>query len=141
MTDRLVTSRATDEEQGLENILRPQTLDEYVGQEKVKESLRICIEAAKQSGRVQPLKIEFVTEVPPVPTNSYFFHTQGKVQSWSDLPTHLTEVNLWLGPEGGFETGEVPTTNVLSLGPRVLRAETAAIAAITLMAHRLGDLS
>lgn len=48
MTDRLVTSRATDEERGLENVLRPQTLDEYVGQEKMKESLRICIEAAKQ---------------------------------------------------------------------------------------------
>ena len=48
MTDRLVTSRPTDEERGLENVLRPQTLDEYVGQEKMKESLRICIEAAKQ---------------------------------------------------------------------------------------------
>lgn len=48
MTDRLVTSRATDEERGLENVLRPQTLEEYVGQEKMKESLRICIEAAKQ---------------------------------------------------------------------------------------------
>ncbi len=48
MTDRLVTSRATDEERGLENVLRPQTLDEYVGQEKMKESLRICIEAATQ---------------------------------------------------------------------------------------------
>ncbi|MGE0645650.1 MAG: Holliday junction branch migration DNA helicase RuvB [Nitrospira sp.] len=50
MSDRLVTSRATDEERGLENVLRPQTLDEYVGQEKMKESLRICIEAAKQRG-------------------------------------------------------------------------------------------
>lgn len=50
MTDRLVTSRTTDEEQGLENVLRPRTLDEYVGQEKMKESLRICIEAAKQRG-------------------------------------------------------------------------------------------
>ncbi|MBX3320051.1 MAG: Holliday junction branch migration DNA helicase RuvB [Nitrospira sp.] len=50
MTDRLVTSQATDEERGLENVLRPQTLDEYVGQEKMKESLRICIEAAKQRG-------------------------------------------------------------------------------------------
>ena len=50
MTDRLMTSRATDEEHGLENVLRPQTLDEYVGQEKMKESLRICIEAAKQRG-------------------------------------------------------------------------------------------
>lgn len=48
MTDRLVTSRPTDEERGLENVLRPQTLDEYIGQEKMKESLRICIEAAKQ---------------------------------------------------------------------------------------------
>ncbi len=48
MTDRLVTSRATDEERGLENVLRPQTLDDYVGQEKMKDSLRICIEAAQQ---------------------------------------------------------------------------------------------
>lgn len=48
MTDRLVTGHATDEERGLENVLRPQTLDQYVGQEKMKESLRICIEAATQ---------------------------------------------------------------------------------------------
>ena len=48
MTERVVTNHATDEERGQENVLRPQTLDEYVGQEKMKESLRICIEAAKQ---------------------------------------------------------------------------------------------
>ena len=48
MTERFVTNRATDEERGQENVLRPQTLDEYVGQEKMKESLRICIEAARQ---------------------------------------------------------------------------------------------
>ena len=39
-----------DEERGLENVLRPQTLDAYIGQEKMKESLRICIEAAKRRG-------------------------------------------------------------------------------------------
>jgi Holliday junction DNA helicase RuvB len=50
MTERLMTSRVTDDERGLENVLRPQTLDEYVGQEKMKESLRICIEAAKRRG-------------------------------------------------------------------------------------------
>lgn len=50
MTERLMTNRVTDEERGLENVLRPQTIDEYVGQEKMKESLRICIEAAKQRG-------------------------------------------------------------------------------------------
>ncbi len=48
MMERFMTNRATDEERGQENVLRPQTLDEYVGQDKMKESLRICIEAAKQ---------------------------------------------------------------------------------------------
>ena len=43
-----MTNRVMDDERGLENVLRPQTLDDYVGQDKMKESLRICIEAAKQ---------------------------------------------------------------------------------------------
>jgi Holliday junction DNA helicase RuvB len=38
----------TEEERSIEQALRPQTLDEYIGQERMKESLRICIEAAKQ---------------------------------------------------------------------------------------------
>jgi Holliday junction DNA helicase RuvB len=42
-----------DDERGLENVLRPQTLDDYIGQEKMKESLRVCIEAAKR--RKEPL--------------------------------------------------------------------------------------
>jgi Holliday junction DNA helicase RuvB len=50
MTERFMTNRVTDDERGLENVLRPQTLDDYVGQDKMKESLRICIEAAKQRG-------------------------------------------------------------------------------------------
>ncbi len=50
MTDRIVTSQMTEDEQGLEATLRPQTLEEYVGQERMKESLRICIEAAKRRG-------------------------------------------------------------------------------------------
>lgn len=50
MTERLMTNRITDDERSIENVLRPQTLDEYVGQEKMKASLRICIDAAKQRG-------------------------------------------------------------------------------------------
>jgi Holliday junction DNA helicase RuvB len=50
MAERLVANRVIDDERGLENVLRPQTLDEYVGQDKMKESLRICIEAAKRRG-------------------------------------------------------------------------------------------
>lgn len=50
MTDRIVGGQLTDDERGLDATLRPQTLDEYVGQARMKESLRICIEAAKQRG-------------------------------------------------------------------------------------------
>jgi Holliday junction DNA helicase RuvB len=50
VTDRIVTSQMTEDERGLEATLRPQTLEEYVGQERMKESLRICIEAAKRRG-------------------------------------------------------------------------------------------
>lgn len=48
MTQRVAAPQVTDEERSIENVLRPQTLEEYVGQSRMKESLRICIEAAKQ---------------------------------------------------------------------------------------------
>ncbi len=48
MPDRMVTGQMTEDERGIEATLRPQNLDEYVGQARMKESLRICIEAAKQ---------------------------------------------------------------------------------------------
>jgi Holliday junction DNA helicase RuvB len=48
MTQRVVSPQLTDEERSLENALRPQTLEEYVGQHRMKDSLRICIEAARQ---------------------------------------------------------------------------------------------
>lgn len=48
MPQRVASPQATDEERSMENVLRPQSLDDYVGQPRMKESLRICIEAAKQ---------------------------------------------------------------------------------------------
>ena len=54
-------------------------------------------------------------------------------------------VGLMIGPEGGFDELEraailaVPRVVQLSLGPRVLRADTAAIAALTLVQATLGD--
>lgn len=49
-TDRIIDGQLADEEHGLDTTLRPQTLGEYVGQTRMKESLRICIEAAKRRG-------------------------------------------------------------------------------------------
>ena len=50
MQDRLVGTELTEEERGLDATLRPQRLEEYIGQAHMKESLRICIEAAKRRG-------------------------------------------------------------------------------------------
>lgn len=48
--NRIVTSDFTAEDNEIENSLRPKTLDDYIGQEKVKENLRIYIEAARGRG-------------------------------------------------------------------------------------------
>ena len=50
--DRIVTPKETQAEttDDFEVSLRPKTLDEYIGQEKVKENLKIYIQAAKNRG-------------------------------------------------------------------------------------------
>ena len=52
---------------------------------------------------------------------------------------------ILIGPEGGFSEAErerlaaLAFTRTLSLGPRILRADTAAVAALTLWQDALGD--
>ena len=48
MGKRIITTDETEEDQRLEPSLRPQTLDQYIGQEKAKKSLKIYIQAAKK---------------------------------------------------------------------------------------------
>ena len=50
MNDRLVTSVRVDEDVQYESGLRPRTLDEYIGQDRVRENLQVSIAAAKQRG-------------------------------------------------------------------------------------------
>jgi Holliday junction DNA helicase RuvB len=51
MTDeRIVSAAAGSEEVSLDSSLRPRRLDEYIGQDRVKENLRIAIEAAQKRG-------------------------------------------------------------------------------------------
>ena len=45
--NRMVEPGYTPEDQAVENPLRPRTFDQYIGQDKVKENLKIYIEAAK----------------------------------------------------------------------------------------------
>ena len=48
--ERMVTPREVEEDHEVEVSLRPQTLVEYIGQDKVKENLAVYIEAAKRRG-------------------------------------------------------------------------------------------
>lgn len=50
MAERLIGTTEREEDRVLETNLRPRRLDEYIGQERVKASLRIVIEAAKARG-------------------------------------------------------------------------------------------
>ena len=51
MGKRIITTEILEEDKRTEAGLRPQTLDEYIGQEKVKNNLRVYIEAGKAKGR------------------------------------------------------------------------------------------
>lgn len=50
MERRIITTEVTAEDERIETTLRPQCLRDYVGQEKIKSTLNIYIEAAKTRG-------------------------------------------------------------------------------------------
>jgi 16S rRNA (uracil1498-N3)-methyltransferase len=57
----------------------------------------------------------------------------------------VSEVHLLIGPEGGFSSAEATVAltagfHIVSLGPRILRTETAAIAVVSLLQYEMGDL-
>jgi 16S rRNA (uracil1498-N3)-methyltransferase len=61
------------------------------------------------------------------------------------IPLAVRESALMIGPEGGFSPAEIEQAAAagfqsVSMGPRILRTETAAIAAIAILQSRLGDL-
>ena len=60
--------------------------------------------------------------------------------------TATGDIELVVGPEGGFSAAEVAAAQArayrgLRLGPRILRAETAPLAALSVLQHRYGDLN
>ena len=50
MKKRVISTQIQEEDIKIEKSLRPQILDEYIGQEKIKDNLKVYIEAAKQRG-------------------------------------------------------------------------------------------
>lgn len=79
----------------------------------------------------------------PLAEQALFLHPTNS-KKISELASDLSWVSVLIGPEGGFSDEEVMLARekaaAISLGPRVLRTETAALAAITAAQLRWGDL-
>jgi 16S rRNA (uracil1498-N3)-methyltransferase len=115
---------------------------------------RIIAGAGKQCGRNRlplveyPLSFEGMLEsaekglrlIPYEQETAYTF------RNLADNTSKVEEVLACIGPEGGFHPDEVRQARErnflpVSLGPRVLRSETAALALVTLLQFTWGDLS
>jgi len=116
---------------------------------------RIALEATKQCGRARLMKIdaavafeELIERVGQRDELRLMFAERGGSsfsQVLKDLASTRTKVIAIIGPEGGWTDAEMDEANkkswrIVTLGGRTLRAETAAIVAVTLLQHRLGDL-
>ena len=123
--------------------LRP---ERYSG--KMDRWQKIVFEAVKQCGRTMVPKIEAPADFDTVLARSgekVLFDADAPPTASRQPPTDLTDLTVLIGPEGGWSDGELRRAreqNVLfaRLGPRRLRAETAAIAAVAVLASRFGAL-
>lgn len=124
--------------------------DAKEAEKKLERWRRIALEAAKQSGRAQLMKID-----PPVSfekfierakeTRVLFAERDG--ERLADLTSkNVLEITATIGAEGGWEDEEIEAARekgfqIITLGGRILRAETAAIVVSALLQDRFGDLS
>jgi len=83
----------------------------------------------------------------PFTVNLFVGPEEGFTAKESDMARHygVRLVNLFIGPEGGFTQEEVDLARrhdipAVTLGERVLRAETAAVVTAAIVLHEMGDL-
>jgi 16S rRNA (uracil1498-N3)-methyltransferase len=121
---------------------------------KVARWQRIAEEAAKQSGRshlpaVFPdiLSVEDFCRENETAEIKLIFWEEEQAHRLADVSPQTPPRSLAFltGPEGGFSASEIQTAGQygfrpITLGPRVLRAETAPIVALSLLQNRWGDL-
>lgn len=124
-------------------------LDPRKGEERAGRWRRIAEEAARQCGRADvpevppPAPLAAVLATLPPGFAALVFHPGGAPLAALAAPG--AGVAAIVGPEGGLTGEEVAACEAAgaaraSLGPRVLRAETAAIVAVALLQERFGDL-
>jgi 16S rRNA (uracil1498-N3)-methyltransferase len=120
--------------------------------QRMQRARRIMLEALKQCGRrklveiVEPINFADFCRRQTTENNLIFSEREGR--SLHEATARLDPtlgICLWIASEGGWSDPEIKmaeTNGFISvhLGPRILRTETAAIAAVTLVQHLFGDL-
>jgi 16S rRNA (uracil1498-N3)-methyltransferase len=114
--------------------------DRKAAEKKIARWQKIALEAAKQSGRGMIPKVETIVSFKEAVQNAegkkILFYEGGGEKIRTLLNSEDQKATIFIGPEGGFsqeevqmvtESGGVPAT----LGPRILRTETAPLAALT----------
>ena len=122
-------------------------------QRKLERWQRIALESAKQSGRARLMKIaaptklaEALDELCDAQLNFFFAERSGgQLKQLGNDDSQIESVAALIGPEGGWTDQEIETAGasgweIVTLGGRTLRAETAAMAVAALLQHRFGDL-
>lgn len=111
----------------------------------------IVTEAAEQCARTalpelaEPLKLDALLAGWPPERALFFADELGGAAAGEAFAAHSDRAALLVGPEGGFDDAERaairahPAARAISLGPRILRGETAAIAATALWMAMAGD--
>ena len=122
--------------------------DESDATKRINRWQRIALEAAKQSGRafVPEIGAPVAFESVPVEGLGVMFSERGG-EALDSLPKQPapSAVTALVGSEGGWSDDEIESArarnfHVITLGGRILRAETAAITVTALMQHLFGDL-
>ncbi len=109
------------------------------------------VEAAEQCGRTAvpelagPVKLPALLRDWPAERALFFADENGGAPALEAMRAHKGPAAILIGPEGGFDDDEraairaLPQAVAISLGPRILRADTAAAAAIALWMAASGD--
>lgn len=111
----------------------------------------VLTEAAEQCARTAlpeitaPVKLEALLKGWQTDRALFFADENGGANAAQQFAAIAGPAALLIGPEGGFDEAEraavraLPQTHAITLGPRILRGETAAIAAIALWMGTTGD--
>lgn len=137
-------------EMGVARILPVQTAYTNAGRIQRDRLQAHAVEAAEQCGGTFVPQVEEMVRLERLlatwePARRIMFCDEGQVASKPTLPTSVDPWAILIGPEGGFSPTErdrlhrASYAHAVSLGPRILRADTAAIAALALWQQTLGD--